>query len=124
MKDFLFIMTNGIFYTFLIHISVEDLLILGLQTLLFILGSQVSNTRKLLIMCLLSPFSIEAETLFPPVYQLEQPRMFLMTSWQFFTFQKSCTLCWKTLPIEQNSSVSLADGISLVMKINFENPYN
>lgn len=36
MKDFLFVMINGIFSAFLIRISVEDLLILELQTLLFI----------------------------------------------------------------------------------------
>lgn len=100
MKGFLFIMTNGIFYTFLICISVEDLLILSLQTHFFILGFELSNARKFLTSCLLSPFSIEKETLSPPVYQLEQPRMVLMASWQLFTFQKSCNICWKTLSIK------------------------
>lgn len=55
MKGFLFIMTNGTFYTFLIIISVEDLLILSLQTQFFILGFELSNARKFLTSCLLSP---------------------------------------------------------------------
>lgn len=51
MKDFLFIMTNGIFSAFLICISVEDLLILELQTLSFILwfsGFQYKEASHLL----------------------------------------------------------------------------
>lgn len=36
MKDFVFVMTSGIFSAFLIRISAEDLPVLELQTLLFI----------------------------------------------------------------------------------------
>jgi len=50
MRDFLFIMIEEIFSAFLICISVEDLLILELQTLLFILwysGFQYKETPHL-----------------------------------------------------------------------------
>lgn len=118
-NNFLFIMTNGIFFVWYAS-QWKTCLFLNFRHFCLHCGSQVSSTRRLRL-CVFCFHSVLRQKYFSLQFtsKNKQGRMFTMTSWQLFTFWKSCSFCWKNFSRKQNSPVTLAGTTSLIIEISF-----
>lgn len=115
MKDFPLITTDGIFSAFLVS-QWKTCLFSNFRSFCLYCGSQVSSTRKLLTLCLSSPFNIKKHFSFQFTSKNEQGRSYPDNYSPSKMVAASTGKPWlQTRPLK---IVPLAGTISLIIKIS------